>query len=192
MNHIFNPKHFKKLDSSERKLSLPSDIVLSHLDLKPGQIVADVGCGVGYFSFPMADVVGSKGAVKSFDISDIMVNELRKRVHNRDYQNIEVFKSTSTSTDIEDNSVDVFFTSNLLHELDDITQFTEKAIRTLKYNGKIAYLDFKKIATENGPPVEKRISEEYVVKLFEDFGLMDIVNYDINGTYYLIIGKKRK
>jgi len=94
MNHIFDESKFKKLESPERMKILPPDIILSHLNIKHGYVIGDVGCGIGYFSFPFADIVGLNGKVLATDISDVMVEELTRRVKDREYKNISIIKSS--------------------------------------------------------------------------------------------------
>lgn len=191
MNHIFNERKFKKLESPERIKTLPPDQVLSHLNIKQGDVIGDVGCGIGYFTFPFADVVGSNGKVIATDISDIMLEELTRRVKDREYKNISIIKSSVDDMCINENSVDILFTSTLIHELDDLQGFTTSAVKTLKTNGKLAYLDFEKKDTGFGPSVEKRISSEYVMDLFNNLRLVDVAKYEIASAFYLIIGKKK-
>jgi len=72
MHHKFDVKSFAKLDNPERRKSLPADAILHKFDLEDGDVVADVGCGIGYFTFPASSVVGLTGKVLAMDISDEM------------------------------------------------------------------------------------------------------------------------
>lgn len=47
--------------------------------LKPGMTVVDYGCAMGYFSLPMAEMVGPAGKVVCFDIQEKMIEKLHKR-----------------------------------------------------------------------------------------------------------------
>lgn len=191
MNHIFDDKKFKKLESPERLKIMPPDLIISHLNIKSGDVIADVGCGIGYFAFPFADVVGESGSIKAADISDIMIEELTKRVKSRNYKNIQVIKSSNTDIGIDKSSVNLFFTSTLTHELEDLEGFTATAINTLKEDGRIAYFDFEKKDTGFGPSLEKRVSSESVIDLFKSKGLTDVIKYEVNNAFYLIIAKKK-
>src|SRR5579871_2700791 len=54
--------------------------VLDSLDLRPGEVVADLGAGSGYFTFRIAPKVGETGKVLAVEIQDAMLNTLRARV----------------------------------------------------------------------------------------------------------------
>lgn len=47
--------------------------------IKPGMTVIDYGCAMGYFSLPMAEMVGAEGKVVCFDIQEKMIEKLQKR-----------------------------------------------------------------------------------------------------------------
>ncbi len=47
--------------------------------VRPGMTVLDVGCGVGWFSIPMARTVGDDGKVIAVDLQQQMLNMLRRR-----------------------------------------------------------------------------------------------------------------
>jgi len=182
MSHIFDEKKFKKLDSPERRKALPVEEVLAALPTTKGSI-ADVGCGIGYFSFPFAEVFNQ---VHAIDISQIMLDELKRR-STRD--NIQVGLGDFNDL-LSDASMDVFFTATVIHELDDLKGFTASAIQKLKDDGYLAYLDFKKIEGTMGPDVDKRIAQESVEELFRDLGLKEIEAHSIKDVFYLVIGKK--
>ena len=182
MTHIFNEKHFKKLDSPERRKILPIDDVISMIGLKDDMVVADVGCGIGYFSFPFAKV---SDKVYGIDISEVMIEELTKRntSHN-------VIPLLGDFVEKLNENVDIFFTSTVIHELPDLGEFTKSAIDKLTLNGQLVYLDFQKKETGFGPSVDKRVSSDDVVKLFETFGLNEIDKILLNDVFYIVKGRK--
>ena len=47
--------------------------------LAPGQTAIDIGCGMGYFSLPMARLVGDTGRVIAADLQDRMLQQLQRR-----------------------------------------------------------------------------------------------------------------
>ena len=80
MSHKFSAKDKSKLDNPERRKILPPPITLEKLYLQKGDIVADVGCGIGYFNIPAAVIVGEMGKVYAIDISEEMLREVQERV----------------------------------------------------------------------------------------------------------------
>lgn len=183
MTHIFDTKKFKKLESPERKKMLPVDDVLAFLKIKSSDVVADIGCGIGYFSIPFASVAKE---VYAIDISDIMIEELKTRVLS---ENIHVCLGDFNGI-LEPNSMDMFFTCTVIHEVDDLERFTKAAYDTVKFGGQLVYLDFMKKEMQMGPSLDKRISKETVVDLFETLGVTDIDTHIINDVFYIVKGKK--
>lgn len=184
MSHIFDPKMFKKLDSAKRRAAMPTDLVCEQLKLNSEMVVADVGCGVGYFSFPFSKSVQT---VHAIDISDIMIAELNNRIKNE----VNILPKLGDFNGLIDNkTLDLFFTANVIHELDDLDTFTTQAISKLKQGGQLAYLDFKKVEADFGPSYEKRIAHEFVQELFENNDLKNIEVYPVKDNFYLVIGTK--
>lgn len=183
MSHIFDSKKFKKLESPERKKMLPVDQVMSFLSLNKEDVIADVGCGIGYFSIPFANEAKEVFAI---DISEVMIEELKKRVSN---ENIRVCLGDFSNL-LEPDSLDVFFTATVIHEVDDLKDFSKKAIDVLKEDGHLIYLDFMKKDTPFGPDINKRISQEDLISLYRDLGLKDITYTHINDVFYIVKGKK--
>ena len=56
--------------------------------IKPGMQVIDYGCAMGYFSLPMAEMVGESGKVYCFDIQDKMLDKLSRRAKKAGVHNI--------------------------------------------------------------------------------------------------------
>ena len=182
MSHKFDDKKFAKLESPARKEALPVKEVMAVLPLTES-VIADVGCGIGYFSKPFA--VSSK-EVLAIDISSIMIEELKKRIKEN---NITPLLG-DFNTLLEKESVDVFFTATVIHEIDDLTAFTKQGISKVKQGGIIAYLDFERNGSEMGPPNDKRIASTEVVELFKTFSLSDVKYYPIKENFYIVIGRK--
>lgn len=143
--------------------------------------IADVGCGIGYFSFPFAEHFE---VVHAIDINPIMIDELKRR---NKMDNIQVGLGDFNDL-LADDSQDVFFTATVIHELDDLSGFTKDAIRKLKIGGTIAYLDFEKKEGSMGPPIEKRVASSSVEALFREMKLKDIRTHKIGQDFYLTTG----
>jgi len=69
-----------RLDAPERMLWLPPSEVVDALALRPGEVIADVGAGTGYFSIPMARAVLPGGRVYAIDVQREMLSLLKKNL----------------------------------------------------------------------------------------------------------------
>jgi 2-polyprenyl-3-methyl-5-hydroxy-6-metoxy-1,4-benzoquinol methylase len=74
-SHVFDHTHAKSLDSEERKTWQNVDDVLDFVELKPEYVAADLGCGSGYFTVPLANRVKT---VYGIDIQQNAKNTLNK------------------------------------------------------------------------------------------------------------------
>lgn len=80
-----------------------------------GQVIADLGCGWGYYTFTLADLVGSEGKVYSVDLSKNCIRSIQNKAIKGSYQNIEAYVSTAADLSfIKDRSVDFVFANGLL------------------------------------------------------------------------------
>lgn len=123
---------FNLFDHSERRIK--------HY-IEKGQIIADIGCGWGRFSFMLADMVGPEGKVYSVDILQKCVDAIRKKATKRGYYNIEVHASSAADLSlIKDSSVDFVFANGLLCSMaTNRSSFISEVKRILKPSG-YAYL----------------------------------------------------
>ena len=71
------------LERAGREAEERTDLLLKALDLKPGDRVADVGAGSGYFSWRMAKLVGDEGKVLAVDIQQPMLDLLMANMTRR-------------------------------------------------------------------------------------------------------------
>lgn len=120
MGHRFDPKHVGKLDSPERRKMLPPDDILRMLDVQKDHTVADIGCGPGYFTIPVARL--SKATVYGVDVSSEMLCLLKEKAEYEGIANISLVESPAEHTTLSGDSVDRIICSLVLHEVDDLRQ----------------------------------------------------------------------
>ena len=80
-----------------------------------GQVVADLGCGPGYYALPLAELVGPEGKVYAVDSDQKCIQELEKRAAKHGFHNIEAHATSASDLSfIKDRSVDFVFANGLL------------------------------------------------------------------------------
>jgi ubiquinone/menaquinone biosynthesis C-methylase UbiE len=106
-----------------------------------GQVVADLGCGSGYYTLALAECVGPEGRVYAVDLSERAVRELEKKASERGYRNIEAHASSASDLSfIKDGSVDFVLANGLLCSMPNNRQSAVNEIgRILKPRGR-AYI----------------------------------------------------
>lgn len=83
--------------------------------VRKGQVVADIGCGWGYYSFALADLVGPMGRVYAVDLARKCILAIKNKAEKRGCQVIEAHESTAADLGfVKDGSVDFVFANGLL------------------------------------------------------------------------------
>src|SRR5689334_9406289 len=75
----FDPGRKDVLLSEQRQARWAPLHFLARFNLAPGQRVVDVGCGPGFWTLPLAEIVGPSGAVWALDVSQEMLDALASR-----------------------------------------------------------------------------------------------------------------
>jgi ubiquinone/menaquinone biosynthesis C-methylase UbiE len=131
------------LDRKDREKEERTDKLLKMLPLKPGMVVADIGAGSGYFSFPIAKKVGPRGKVLAVDIQKEMLAVIRRRMKARDVKNIEPILGTITDPKLPAGKVDLILMVDVYHEFSHPYEMTVAMIRGLKPGGKLVFVEYR-------------------------------------------------
>ena len=120
----------------ERDREEKPEAVLDALQLRRSDVVADVGAGVGYFTWRIAKRVDRAIAV---DIQRSMLQLNEAEAARRGARNIE-FRDTA----LEANSVDLIFVANAYHEFAEPEKMLEQFRRALRTGGRLVVLEYAK------------------------------------------------
>ncbi len=147
--------------------------VAADLALKPGAVVADIGCGDGYFTFRLAEGVGAKGKVYAVDIDAGAVETVKRRARSSSAANIEGIVSDPSNTKLPAGALDAAFFCNVFHEASPEARLPlmRDTARALKPGGCLYLIDWRKSREVTGDPYEKLIPLDDLVKLGRDAGL---------------------
>ena len=131
------------LERTERADEERPDIVLSTLDLKPGMTVADIGAGTGYYSWRMAQSVGTGGTVYAVDIQPEMIQLLQRQVARRDVANVKAVLGTLTDPRLPAGSLDLALMVDVYHEFEFPYEMLAAITRALKPGGRLVFVEFR-------------------------------------------------
>jgi ubiquinone/menaquinone biosynthesis C-methylase UbiE len=116
--------------------------VVAELKIEPGSVVADLGSGGGYFTFRLADAVGPGGKVYAVDIDRDMAELIARRATEEGRRNVEVILAKPQDPLLPQAAVDLIFTSNTYHHIDNRIAYFIKLRPTLRPGGRVAIIDF--------------------------------------------------
>src|SRR5258705_9210369 len=101
---------------SEREKEEAPDAALDAIGIKKGDVVADVGAGVGYFTWRMAERVGPAGKVYASDIQPGMLEQLQKNVAARGLMNVVPVLGTDVDPKLPAGKLDLALLVDVYHE----------------------------------------------------------------------------
>jgi ubiquinone/menaquinone biosynthesis C-methylase UbiE len=131
------------LSNPIRKLFHDPDKILGPY-IKEGMTVLDVGCAMGFFSLPVANMVGSNGKVVCVDIQKEMIQKLEKRALKAGLINrIETRLCNEKSLNIDElkGKVDFAFAIAVVHETSDASAFFSQIYQSLKPGHKFLVIE---------------------------------------------------
>jgi ubiquinone/menaquinone biosynthesis C-methylase UbiE len=185
-SHVFNPKNIAVLESEDRKTWQNPEKIMQMLELKPSYVVADLGCGSGYFTVPISRKVKK---VYAIDMQKEMLEFLKQKIQKQKILNITTLLSKENEIPLKNQSVDLLLSVNTLHEFRDKEKIISEIRRVLRLEGWAVMVDFKKDESSRGPPVSIRVSKEQAVHLFKKHGLTVLKTRDLK-YHYLIVFRK--
>lgn len=95
------------------------------------QVVADLGCGPGFYTLPLAECVGPEGRVYAVDTDEKAIQAVEKKAEEHGYHNIEAHTSSASDLNfIKDGSVDFILANGLLCSV--APQYHESAVKEMK------------------------------------------------------------
>jgi ubiquinone/menaquinone biosynthesis C-methylase UbiE len=119
------------------------DRVVESLAIKPGDRIADIGAGGGYFTFRLADAVGSEGKVYAVEVDDKLVEKLERKARKRGYSNVVVIKGEFDDPLLPDGEIDLVFLCNTYHHIEDRPGYFDHLRTDLERGGRVAIVDMK-------------------------------------------------
>ncbi len=120
--------------------------------IKEGMKVLDVGCAMGFFSLPLARMIGLDGKVICVDVQEEMIKSLERRAQKAGlFDRIEtrICKNDSIGLDDIREEIDFILASAVVHEVPDISSFFSELYGTLKSTGHLLVIEPKGHVSEN-------------------------------------------
>lgn len=120
------------------------DRMLAALEIKKGSVVADIGAGVGYHVWRLAEIVGPTGKVIGEDIQDGMIQLMRKNIEGRMLRNVEIIHGTPADPKLPENALDLVLMVDVYHEFSDPVTMMRYIKDAMKPDGRVVLVEFRK------------------------------------------------
>ena len=164
--HVMGHEAADWLERPEREQEERTDLLVPALKLKPGDAVADIGCGSGYYTRRLAKVVGrvgsplpaahtnandgahgvtrpTDGIVYAVEIQQEMLDILTHKLTSEKIFNVKPVLGTITNPKLPRASVDLILMVDVYHEFDHPFEMVEAMCQSLKPGGRIVFVEFR-------------------------------------------------
>ena len=131
----------KSLERPERLAKLKADEIMARLELKPGDLVADIGAGSGVYSWPLARAVASGGTLYAVEVDKGFLDFIREGAQKRGLDNVFPVLGEFTDPKLPVRNLDLAFFHNVLHHIEGRQAYLETLSGYLKPNARIVIID---------------------------------------------------
>ena len=173
-------------DPKRDEYQKPHEVMMA-LSLKPGETVADIGSGSGYFTLRIAAHVGDTGRVFAVDIDPAMIRFLNRRIRDAGVRNVQTILAEPADPLLPDASVDRFVIVDTWHHIEKPLDYLALMRRMLKPGGQVVMIDFQKRELPLGPPMAMKIAREDLVRQMEANGFHLVKEHTFLPYQYFLV-----
>jgi len=177
----------ERLLSPERAEKLDPSVILDFCPIAADDKVADIGCGPGYFTLPLATAMPD-GTVYALDIDEGMLDACKERVEEGGFTNVETLTCSEFDFPLEKGSLNGVFLAFVVQHgnAEEKLRLLQATRELLQPRGWAAVIEWFRIETETGPPLERRVDPGTLEELARQAGYQVGEWRDLNGEQYLM------
>ena len=166
---------------------------VTQFHLVPGAQVADFGAGPGFYTIPLARVVGG-GKVHAIEVQKDMLAKLKSNAHGAHVTNVEYLWGDIErvgGTHLADGSMDAVVAANIIFQVTDKAGMIKEAHRILKTGGRIFLIDWKESYGGIGPMASQVVPEIKAKELLDAHGFGFERTISAGEHHYGLVYKKK-
>jgi len=177
------------LERPTREQEERTDLFIEQLPVEPDHVVADIGAGTGYFSFPIAERV-PEGKVLAVDIQPEMLDIIEQRRAAWGVENVEPVLGTITDPGLPENGVDLIFIVDAYHEFSHPREMGRSMFEALRPGGQLVLLEYR--AEDPTVPIKQlhKMTEEQVRLELESLGFTWVRTEDFLPQQHFLVFEK--
>jgi ubiquinone/menaquinone biosynthesis C-methylase UbiE len=175
---VFGHENWEWLEREGREEAERPDVVIRAMNLKDGDMVAEIGTGTGFFARRLARAVAPTGKVYANDIQPEMLEKLKELAAKEGVTNIVPVLGTETDTNLPPGQIDWILMVDVYHEFQKPAEMLAQIRKALKPNGRVAVIEYRLEGdTASHISTAHRMSVEQVLAEWEPAGftLMETV-----------------
>jgi SAM-dependent methyltransferase len=179
------------LERPERDTEEHTEVLVEQLKLKPGETIADIGAGTGYFSRRLAIKVGATGKVLAVDIQPEMLLLLTNRMAAVGITNVVPILGSATDPKLPAASVDLVLLVDMYHEFDFPVEVMEALCRSVKPGGRVVFVEYR--GEDPAVPIKPlhKMTEMQVKREMSALPLDWVQTIEVLPRQHIIIFRKR-
>ena len=185
--------YIQMFENESRAIYGHREQILAALKLQPGDDIADVGAGTGFFSRIFAKEVTKDGTVYPVDIAKNFIEHNKKEAKKAKLKNIEPILCTERSVELPENSVDVVFICDTYHHFEYPVDTMASIHRALRPGGRLMIVDFERVKSISTDWTldHVRCGKGVVTDEVKDAGFDFVEEIPLMEEQYVITFKKR-
>ncbi len=170
ISYVMGHQAIRWLERSNREEEEAPSKAIAALNLKPTDVIADIGAGSGYYTFRLAPLV-PKGKVMAVDIQPEMIDFLERKEKKLGLTNVEAHLGEVDDTKLKPGSINAALMVDAYHEFSHPREMMESLFKALKPGGRIILLEYR--AEDPTVPIKPlhKMSEAQSRKEMEAVGL---------------------
>jgi ubiquinone/menaquinone biosynthesis C-methylase UbiE len=141
--HVMGHQAADWLERAERDEEEKTELLVQSLKVRPGDTVADIGAGTGYFSRRLSKRVGEKGKILAVDIQQEMLDILTNKMAELTITNVQPVLGTISDPKLPLASVDLVLMVDVYHEFSHPHEMMEGIGKSLKPGGRVVFVEFR-------------------------------------------------
>ena len=161
--------------------------------ISKGTVIADLGCGVGYYSILVANMVGDEGIVYSIDINPDFISKVSSEAKTEGLKNIRPIVGNierKGGTSLADESVDLVIMTNVAFALENKKEAVQEVKRILKKKGRVLFIEWSDSFGGIGPHKDHVFKESEASEVFSTEGFEMVQKIEAGEHHYGIIWRK--
>ena len=185
---VISPRGASWLEREGREAEQRPAEIFRAMGLKDGDVVADLGCGSGWFARRLARVVAPRGTVYAEDIQPEMLDLLKGYVAAEGVSGVVPVLGTETDPRLPPGALDWILMVDVYHEFQKPEPMLAAIRRSLKPTGKVALVEYRLEGTSASHiRVEHRMSVEQVLAEWQPAGFRLVKQLDFLPVQHLLI-----
>ena len=174
---MFENYRVEMLNKEAKSLKNKPLEIIKNLDIKKGDIIADIGAGGGYFTFQFSKEVGENGKIYSIDTSQKSLEYIEHIAKKGNIKNIKTVHADENGLFLQEK-VDTIFLRNVFHHLPQTEEYFKNIKQFLKEDGKITIIEHKKKGFSFVSIFGHNTPEEFITDTMDNAGFNIYKKFD--------------